>query len=147
MLRAALGFQWRMSSGYGILPTEESMLNGIGQHLGAYADNSAPKTTIRLLSWYDRERHVLYCNEYRGNILKIDGDGQVERVRNGDDGILFSDGEEVGCEPLAADLGRMSLARGLRPEEDSLLTKHVLDTILYSEDGTRRRYLRRGADP
>lgn len=138
MVRGGRQFLWLMSSVYGILPTEETMLNGIGQHLGAYADNSAPKTTIRLLSWYDRERHILYCNEYRGNILKIDGDGRVERVRNGDDGILFSDGEDVGCEPLAADLSGLTLARGLRPEEDSLLTKHVLDTILYSEDGIGR---------
>jgi hypothetical protein len=51
---------------------------------------------------------------------------------------LFSDGEEVGCEPLVADIGEVPLARGLRPEEDSLLTKYVLDTILYSEDGIGR---------
>lgn len=138
VVRGGRKFLWLMSSVYGILPTEERMLTGIGQHLGAYADHSAPKTTIRLLSWYDRERHILYCNEYRGSVLRIGGDGKVERIRSGDDGVLFSDGEEVGCEPLVADIGEVPLARGLRPEEDSLLTKYVLDTILYSEDGIGR---------
>jgi hypothetical protein len=122
------------------------------------------------MSFYNRERHLLYVNEYRGSFLKIDGEGKVTRLRNGNDDMLFADGEEAQCDPLhanleavnrkfATDSGKVTAdafeaiinSRGLYPgddrphvhrigsgrREDSLITKHILDTIIYPEEGPK----------
>jgi hypothetical protein len=91
------------------------------------------------MSFYDREQHVLYVNEYDGNFLRIDGEGRVTRLRNGDDDMLFTDGKEAHCDPLHANLGAagiQSICSPLTPDAGlGLIQSEILDTILYSDEG------------
>jgi hypothetical protein len=159
----------RLLVNYGVYPGDK-LAEDVGKFLGACAVKTA-KNTIYTMSFYNRERHLLYVNEYRGSFLKIDGEGKVTRLRNGDDDMLFADGEETQCDPLHADLeavnrkfatdsGKVTAdvfeaiinSRGLYPGDDrpythrigsgpregSLITKHILDTINYPEEGVGR---------
>lgn len=120
---------------YGIYPSDTNLMNGVGQFLGAKAVR-APKKTIYAGSWYDAKNHILYVNEWHGSILKIDGIGRAERIRNGDDGLLWNDGKTSQADPLRANLEYVnkgtSVALSLS-EHASLVKAHILDTILYDE--------------
>jgi hypothetical protein len=131
----------RLLMRYGILPSDP-ICDALGQFLGARAVTDAKKTTIYTMSYYDRENHVLFVNEYNGNFLRISGKPEVTRHRNGDFDMLFSDGVEAQCDPLLADLDVLpvyllgsSLQSQIICDDDGggLLEKHILDTILYDE--------------
>lgn len=132
----------RLLMRYGIYPGDK-LTDDIGRAIGAYA-TGAKKTTVYNMSYYDAERHTLYVNEYGGYFLRMNGEGAITRLRNGDDDLLFSDGAEAGCEPLQADL---EMAPSLAPYgalnplgdlEGSFLRSHILGTILYPEEGIGR---------
>jgi hypothetical protein len=128
----------RLLMRYGVFPADKLTM-AIGMFLGGIATTAA-ENTIYAMSFYNRDKHILYVNEYEGNFLKIDGTGAVTRMRNGDDNMLFSDGKDSQCEPLAAELadvrsqailcGPLSLDSG-----PGLIKSEILDTINYSEDG------------
>jgi hypothetical protein len=40
------------------------------------------------MSFYNRQQHLLYVNEYGGHFLRIDGAGNITQLRNGDDNML-----------------------------------------------------------
>lgn len=140
VIKGGTKFQ-RLLMRYGIYPGEK-LTDDIGQFLGAYA-STAKENTIYNLSFYDRQRHVLYVNEYSGNFIRFDHHG-VARLRNGDDDMLFTDGKESGCDPLYANLGdggeysyvwQGSLVAAKYGPEMDLIKTHILDTILYPEEG------------
>ncbi len=89
------------------------------------------RNIILLMSYYDRETHTLYVNEYAGNFLKITSEG-VTRMRNGDEGILFDHGVRK-CDPLVCDIDNMQPIPALEPK--GLIHTHILDTINYADDG------------
>lgn len=114
----------------------------VAEQIGKFLDAACyefPHATIRLLSYYDKNAHVLYANEYGGNYLKITETG-VERKRNGDDGILFDSGEGK-CDPLEADLGTVNTwgvlqSSALAPDTfNGLIKKEILDVVHYADDG------------
>ena len=114
----------------------------IAKDLGSYADQCESKI-IYLMSHYDPQRHVLYVNEYNGNFLKLDGDGKVTRLRNGDEGMLFEWG--VGkFDPLCADLffaNLWTLGSALNPNGgvgEMLIRDEILDVVKYADDGLGR---------
>lgn len=118
----------------------------IAKDLDSYS-HSLPHNTIYLLSHYDAAKHVMYVNEYNGNFLKIDEQGNVTRLRNGDDGMLFEWG--VGkFDPLCADLFWVNLWRlgtaldpngGIfRKEQNARLRDEILDVVKYTDDGLGR---------
>jgi hypothetical protein len=126
----------RLLMRYGVLPTDR-LCDSIGQSFGARATTDASKTTIYNLSFYDRDNHTLYVNEYGGNFLKIGGDGHITRHRNGEFDMLFSDGTDAQCDPLCADIdmARIQLVASTLNASDglSLMEKEILDVILYDE--------------
>jgi len=118
---------------YGIFPGDKSIsAEGLGKYLNVKAVR-APKATIYAGSYYDAANHVLYVNEWAGNILRIDADGNVTRIRNGDYGLLWGDGEAVQATPLHADLDNLPTMTALSLEDESLIKKHILDVINYDE--------------
>jgi hypothetical protein len=132
----------RLCIQYGIIPTD-NLRDAVGRYLGAYAITDAPKNTIYTMSFYNRDKHLLYVNEYGGNFLRIEGEGyKITRLRNGDDDVLFMDGEDSRCEPLEADVSfalGASLAHPLNSGEGfSLIREHILDRINYSDEGVGR---------
>lgn len=132
----------RLLMRYGVYPGDK-LTDDVGRAIGAYA-TGAKKTTVYNMSYYDGEKHLLYVNEYGGHFLRIGGEGDIARLRNGDDDMLFSDGTEAGCDPLEADL-EMALTiashGALNPQgdlESGLIRSHILDTVLYPEEGIGR---------
>ena len=120
----------------GILPSDQ-LAQACGKYLGSLAP-TFPKATVWMGSFYDRDRHMLYVNEWGGSFLRIDGAGNVDRLRNGDDGMLFGDGRGIGAARLTADLAALP-EKGLFPDEGSLLVGEILDTIKYDgEQGLSR---------
>ena len=132
----------RLLMTYGIYPGDK-LADDVGKAIGAHA-TGAKKATVYNISWYDAHHHLLYVNEYGGKFLRIDGNGKIERLRNGDDDMLSSDGSEAGCDPLRADLEMapdFAPQGALNPEgdaEESLIRSQILDTILYPNDGIGR---------
>jgi hypothetical protein len=112
----------------------------VGKDLGAFAQ-TCPKNTVYLMSYYNEEKHVLYVNEYGGNFLKIDGAGNVERLLNGEEGMLFSVGTGT-CEPLVAALDAMPMSLMTSPLDSgqgmTLIKEKILDRIIYSTEGIGR---------
>ena len=124
----------RMLLDFGIQPAEK-FTAWFGRFMGAQAVHS-PKNAVYNMSFYNRQPHCLYLNEYANNFLKIDADGNVTRMHNGDDDILFRDGTESECDPLCADLTKLEYPHALKP--DGLIQKEILDTILYTKEGVGR---------
>jgi hypothetical protein len=79
-------------------------------------------------------------NEYGGYFLRIDGKRQIERLQNGDDGMLFTDGEEAECHPLHADID-FAIVESLSCSPlqvdggFGLIKSQILDMIEYAETG------------
>jgi hypothetical protein len=130
----------RLLMRYGVFPADK-LTPAIGRFLGSMA-TTARENTVYAMSYYDADQHLLYVNEYAGNFLRMDGDGKITRLRNGDDDMLFADGKDGQCDPLCADLDNFNdslesrlTTRRFYPGESSLITKEILNTILYPEDG------------
>ena len=130
----------RLLMRYGVFPADK-LTPAIGRFLGSMA-TTAKENTVYAMSYYDADQHLLYVNEYAGNFLRMDGDGKITRLRNGDDDMLFTDGKDGQCDPLCADLDNFNdslesrlTTRRFYPGESSLITKEILNTILYPEDG------------
>ena len=68
----------RMMMNFGVGP--EKLLDYFGKWMGAVATNS-PENQVYAMSHYDKNRHVLYVNEYDNNFLKIASDGVVTSLR------------------------------------------------------------------
>lgn len=123
----------RMMMNFGVGP--EKLLDYFGKWMGAVATNS-PENQVYAMSRYDKNRHVLYVNEYDNNFLKIASDGTVTRHQNGYEDMLFKDGNENFCDPLCADLAKLNANHALKP--GGMIQQEILDTILYSENGVGR---------
>ena len=130
----------RLLMRYGVFPADK-LTSAIGLFLGGMA-HTARENTVYAMSYYEADEHLLYVNEYASNFLRIDGAGNVTRMRSGDDDMLFSDGKEGQCDPLHADLENINgslvsrlTTRRFYPGESSLITQEILNTIVYPEDG------------
>jgi hypothetical protein len=127
----------------------DPLIKQVGLFLGSLAPKF-PKATVYAGSFYDKERHRLYLNEWDGLFLRVNADGTVDRLRNGDDGMLFSDGADIQADPLHADIeainenvkdtgGRDCQGRagflnedfGLWVDGGSLVATELLDIINY----------------
>jgi Bifunctional DNA primase/polymerase, N-terminal len=111
--------------------SSDKLADDIGLHLGAMAAYDSSKE-IYAGSYYDAKHHLLYLNEWEGNILQIDGQGTVTRIKNGDDGLLWNDGEMAQADPLHAELPVPAMS-ALALNEDSLIKRHILDVINYDD--------------
>lgn len=127
-----------LMSDYGLYAADSATV-AVGKQLDAMCPGLR-RNTIRLLSYYDSQNHVLYANEYAGNFLRITSN-KVERLRCGDDGMLFDWGEQK-CDPLECQFP-LTQNKALAPEagplapdgKAGLLRYHILNTVNYSEDG------------
>lgn len=111
----------------------------VGKSLGSFAQG-CEKKTIYTMSHYDREKHVLYVNEYGGYFLRIDGNRNIERLQNGDDGMLFTDGATGECDPLHADIDLATIgslcSSPLQVDGGlGLIKSNILDTLIYPDMG------------
>jgi hypothetical protein len=123
---------------YGIMP-ETALARIVGRYIEAKATSTAKKAIIYTLAFYDQAAGALYVNEHDVFFLKI-SEGGIERMRNGDDDMLFADGED-NCDPLKANLAAASeQAQGpaLGGLENSLLEKHVFSELKYPDHGIGR---------
>jgi hypothetical protein len=123
---------------YGIMP-ETALAKIVGRYIEAKATTTAKKATIYTLGFYDQAAGALYVNEHGTYFLKITARG-IERIQNGDDDMLFADGEDT-CEPLQADLAAAA-AQAKKPAlsglEDSLLEKYIFSELKYPQHGIGR---------
>jgi hypothetical protein len=123
----------RKMMNFGIGP--EKLLDYFGKWMGAVATDS-PANQVYAMSYYDKQRQVLFVNEYGNNFLRIANDGAVTRHQNGEFDMLFKDGSENFCDPLCADLTKLNAQYALKP--GGLIQQEILDTIRYSENGVGR---------
>jgi hypothetical protein len=94
-----------------------------------------PKTTLHGIAHYDRQRHVLYLNEWNGRFLRLDGN-EVTRHTNGEFDLLFL----MGDAPHETDLTQIDSSRALSWTEDDFLIKHVLGVGVFSESSGLQRH-------
>jgi hypothetical protein len=123
---------------YGILP-ETALARIVGRFIEAKASTAARKATIYTLAFYDQASGTLYVNEHGTFFLKISARG-IDRIQNGDDDMLFADGEDT-CEPLQADLAaavEQSKKPALSGLEDSLLEEYIFSELKYPQHGIGR---------
>ena len=123
---------------YGIMP-ETALARIVGRYIEAKATTTAKKATIFTLVFYDETAGALYVNEHATFFLKITPNG-IERMRNGDDDMLFADGED-NCDPLQADLAaaaEQAKKQALSGLEESLLEKYIFSELKYPEHGIGR---------
>jgi hypothetical protein len=75
-------------SQYGIEPGEK-LSTVLGKNIGVRTEDPrfAPRNRIRTL--FQMAYNNLYSSEYGGTIIGITSDGEISRILNGDDGILF----------------------------------------------------------
>jgi hypothetical protein len=116
---------------YGIYTSDDKLADSVGKMLAAKA-SALPKKEMYAGSYYDTRKHILYVNEWGGNILRIDGEGHITRIRNGDDNLLWNDGKNANAEPLHADIEK-SYTTAIGLPGDSLIKQHILDVINYDE--------------
>jgi hypothetical protein len=120
---------------YGIMP-ETTLARIVGRYIEAKATSTAKKATIYTLAFYNQATGALYVNEHGTYFLKITA-RNIERMQNGDEDMLFADGEDT-CEPVRADLvaatdqARQPALSGL---EDSLLDKYIFSGLRYPQHG------------
>lgn len=119
----------------------------LGKNIGCKYGGLAPANTVYAMSTMKDGK--LYLNQYDGTMLRItvgidDPSGifgrcwspsKVEKLRNGDDDVLFNrSGDPLDCD---LDLAKADEDdRGLATGKDSLLEKHILDTVTYAGEGS-----------
>jgi hypothetical protein len=119
----------------------------LGKNIGCKYGGLAPANTVYAMSTMKDGK--LYLNQYDGTMLRItvgkdDPSGIfgrcwspsiVEKLRNGDDDVLFNrSGDPLDCD---LDLAKADEDdRGLATGKDSLLEKHILDTVTYAGEGS-----------
>lgn len=120
---------------YGLMP-ETALAKIVGRYIEAKATTTARKAIIYTLAFYDQVAGALYVNEHATYFLKITANG-IERMQNGDDDMLFADGEDT-CEPLQADLAA-AVQQARKPAlgglEDSLLEQYIFSALRYPQHG------------
>jgi len=123
---------------YGIMP-ETPLARIVGRFIEAKVTSTAKKATIYTLAFYDKSAGALYVNEHGTYFLKITAD-HIERLQNGDDDMLFTDGEDT-CDPLHADLAaatEQARKPALSELAESLFEKHIFAELRYPEHGIGR---------
>jgi len=116
---------------YGIHSSDKLLVDAIGKNMAGEASRLRKKE-MYAGSYYDTHKHVLYVNEWEGNILRIDEDGNITRIRNGDEGLLWHDGNGANATALHADIEK-AYSTAIRLPGDSLIKQHILDVINYDE--------------
>ena len=99
------------------------------ENLGMDLDGSGlPTRALHTLSHYNAEQHMLYLNEWDGHFLRIDGNGQITRNLNGQDGVLFLEAPErahqTDIEAAQACTGAAWKLHGT-----SNLVRHIFDIV------------------
>ena len=130
---------------YGIEPGE-NLAKVLGKNIGVRTEDPkfAHKNSIRTL--FQMDYNNLYISEYGGTVIKITMDGEISRILNGEDNILFHqyswvrehDKEFLEMTPFTVDIAKASQSKaGLKLIEGSLLDQYVLDTVKYTNKGIK----------
>jgi hypothetical protein len=120
----------------------------LGKNIGVRTEDPkfAPRNRIRTL--FRMDFNSLYISEYGGTVIKITKDGEITRILNGGDNILFHqyawgrehDKEFLEMTPFTVDIAQASQSKaGMRLVEGSLLDRYVLDTVKYTDKGIKPR--------
>jgi hypothetical protein len=123
---------------YGIMP-ETALARIVGRFIEAKATSAAKKATIYTLAYYRESAGALYVNEHGRHFLKITA-VHIERLQNGDDDLLFADGEDT-CDPLQADLvaaADQAKRPALSALEESLFETYIFSELKYPQHGIGR---------
>jgi hypothetical protein len=132
-------------SQYGVEPGEK-LATVLGKNIGVRTEDPkfAPRNRIRTL--FQMEYNNLYISEYGGSVIKITCDGEISRIFNGDEGILFRqyawdrerDKEFLEMTPFSVDIEKARQSKaGMRLVDGSLLERYVLDTVRYTDKGIK----------
>jgi len=102
--------------------------DGLGKNIGVRSTAPGiPKTELHVLSHYDRESKCLYVDEL-DRVLRINADGSVTVLRNGDDGVIFTPAGDERHAELGLKIG-LAEGSGMRVQEGGVLDKHILDMV------------------
>jgi hypothetical protein len=141
-------------SNYGIQPGEK-LADIVGKNIGVKTEDPsfAPKNRIRILFQFASSN--LYINEYAGTVIRIDKNGNISRICNGEDGVLFHQ-YDVGSQrdvkfldmtPFKVDIAKAQQVKaGLKVQPGELLDEYILGTVNYNSfsmaEATAKQFLK-----
>jgi hypothetical protein len=112
---------------YGIELSNEHC-DHLGKNIGVRcSEPGIPETELYVLSHYDRTSKCLYVDEV-DRVLRINADGSVNVLRNGDDGVIFTPAGDERHANLGLPIG-LAAGSGMRVREGSALEQHILDMV------------------
>jgi len=112
----------RLVRRYGIEPYEK-FCGDLGKAIGVRAtEGDIPKKELHILSHYDKDKKCLYVDEL-DRVLRLNPDGTVTELRNGDDDVIFTPAGDERHADLELPVGRLALREG------GPLDQHILSAV------------------
>lgn len=113
---------------YGV-EASDPLGSALGKNIGVRTlRDDVKKIDVQVLSYYDRAKKCLYVDEL-DRVLRINADGSVELLKNGDDDVIFTPAGDRRHADLSQPIG------GMRQREGDLLDRHILSAVQWNDKG------------